>query len=134
MDELFTRLAKSAAARTSSTLGRWFDNFRWVEFTTAVGAAYGSGLALGAQLGVGGKSQYIAGLGALIGAICYVRNPKKKTWSNADGSFASQGETCFSRTDTVSNGSAADRRIAAIPDTPAIAPPAAATLDTVPGA
>jgi hypothetical protein len=75
VDELLQKIFKSAGEQV-------FDNFRWAEFCTAVGAAYAAGLTLANQMGItDGKGVWVAAFGAAFTALAYVRNPKMAGWA-----------------------------------------------------
>ena len=88
-------------------LGAFYQTYlaslRWVEFVTAVTVAYQGAvqvapMLLGVSQEVGEKiGVYVA----VVGALCYLRNPKQKEWSDAldtpvappsNGTFARDGE------------------------------------------
>jgi hypothetical protein len=63
-------------------LARYFDNFRIGEFAVSVGAAYTAMYQLALQIGIPMEKAKLVGMfGAGIGALLYIRNPKKLDWA-----------------------------------------------------
>jgi len=68
--------AKVAAKQVSVGFLVFSESFRWIEFSAAVGAAFASGLALAAQLGLpASQSKWVGMFGAAVGGLCYIRKP-----------------------------------------------------------
>jgi hypothetical protein len=75
MDEFLKKISEKAASQ-------WFDNFRWVEFASFVGAAMAAGIQLGTALLLPVEKARIVGyFGSAFAAICFVRNPKMANWA-----------------------------------------------------
>ena len=73
----------SAALSASKSAFDWFHDFRWIEFTTAITAAFAAGIALCGSLKIPDPAAHtIAYFGAAVGAACYIRSPKTK-WETA---------------------------------------------------
>lgn len=69
-------------SRLSSLWALWFGQFRFKEFLAVLTGAATIGQGLGAALGLPpDRAVYIAGALALVGALCYIRNPKDADWA-----------------------------------------------------
>jgi hypothetical protein len=78
------RTAKKSLANVGSGVSDWFRDFRWIELTASVSAAFAAGMAMATSMALPEPIARKIGLfGAMIGAICYVRSPKTK-WEGAN--------------------------------------------------
>ena len=74
-----TRNARKTIANVGSGVSDWFKDFRWIEFTASVSAAFAAGMAMATSMALPEQiARKIALFGAVCGAICYVRSPKTK--------------------------------------------------------
>lgn len=75
----FIRNTKKALGGFGAGINNWFTNFRWVEFTAAIGAAFAAGTTMASSLmlsdAIGRK---IGILGAALTAVAFIRSPKTK--------------------------------------------------------
>ena len=82
-------------ARLDAFYAQYLEHLRWVEFIAAVTAAYQGAVQIAPML-LGVSQEVAEKVGvyvAVVGALCYLRNPKQKEWKNADGDAATDTET-----------------------------------------
>ena len=73
------KAVKGVVGAVAGLLDRYFSNFRWVEFSASVAAAYGAMKGLGAASVIPVPASHTAGLVAAgIAAVTFIRSPKTK--------------------------------------------------------
>lgn len=85
LDGLANTLFDKAIGALKGVGGKWFDRFRWVEFSAAVGGAWEGTFVFAQHLGLSvDKAQMLASIVALGAAVMYIRNPKQASWEPAE--------------------------------------------------
>lgn len=82
----------NAIYHSISQFSAWFDDFRWIEFCTAITAATAVGLTMAGSFHLSDDiAKKIGAFGGIVTAIAFVRSPKTK-WHREKEEFDADAE------------------------------------------